>query len=428
MLLKVNKSALSGIAPMPGSKSHTIRCVAMASLADGVSRIYSPLNSSDTISAVESYRVLGAKIDTTGEYWEVTGFGGSPQISGDKIDVGNSGTTMRFAIGSAALLAEGQEIVLDGDAQIRSRPQGPLLEAVSELGAKAESATGDGKPPLTVGGGMSGGKVSIECKTSQYLSSLLFHCPLLANDSEITVPLLNEKPYVKITMDYLDRQGVSYTASEDLQHFEIPGGQSYKAMDYQVAADFSSATFFLCAGVILDADITLTGLDFNDPQGDKAVVDILKDMGADIDITESGVRVRSSQLNGIEVDMNSVPDALPALAVTACFASGETRFVNVAQARLKETDRIAVMAAELKKLGAHTEELPDGLIVRPGKLTASGELCGHSDHRVVMALSLAAMALEGESVIDTAEAMAITFPNFVELMSSLGGKMEMVKE
>ena len=427
MLLKVNKSSLKGTAPMPGSKSHTIRSVAMASLADGVSKIYTPLNSADTISAVESYRVLGADIDTNGDFWTVKGFAGKPSLTGDTIDVGNSGTTMRFAIGSATLLPSDQQVTLDGDHQIRSRPQGPLLDAYTQLGAACISASGDGKPPLTVRGGLKGGNVSIECKTSQYLSSLLFHCPLAAGDTEITVPLLNEKPYVNITLDYLDWQNIKYSASVDLQHFNIPGGQSFKAMDFHVPADFSSATFFLCAGAILDADISLTGLDFNDAQGDKAVAQILKDMGANIDIDDRTVHITPGQLKGMEIDMNAIPDALPALAVTACFAEGETRLVNVAQARLKETDRIAVMAAELKKLGADTEELEDGLIIRPGILKASTSLQGHHDHRIVMALSLVGMALEGDTVIDTAEAMSITFPNFVSLMNSLGANMQMTE-
>ena len=427
MLLKVRKSKLNGTAAMPGSKSHTIRCVAMASLAEGTSVINAPLNSADTLSAVASYRALGAEIeiDEANNVWRVKGFNGKPFVNGDGIDVGNSGTTMRFAIGSSAFLPEGDTITLDGDHQIRSRPQGPLVDAITELGAVASSANGDGKPPLTVGGTLKGGKLSIECKTSQYLSSLLFHCPLAENDSEITIPLLNEKPYVSITMNYLDRQGIKYTAADDLQHFIIPGRQKFKAMEFNVPADFSSATFFLCAASFLDADITLTGLDFSDQQGDKAVAQILKDMGANIEITDEGVRVRPGKLKGMDIDMNAIPDALPAMAVTACFAEGPTKFYNVAQARLKETDRIAVMAEELAKLGIETEEMPDGLIVTPGKLTASDKLSGHDDHRIVMALSLAAMAIdEGECVINTAEAMAITFPNFVTLMNSLGADMD----
>ena len=425
MQLIVNKSSLKGTAPMPGSKSHTIRSVAMASLADGDSKIFAPLNSADTLSAVDSYRVLGAEIDLLGDYWAVKGVGGNPSLTKSTIDVGNSGTTMRFAIGSAALLPPDRHVTLDGDHQIRSRPQGPLLDAYSQLGAKCGSAAGDGKPPLTVQGGLKGGHISIECKTSQYLSSLLFHCPLAENDTEITVPLLNEKPYVNITLDYLNRQDIKYSAADDLQHFNIPGRQSFKAMDFYVPADFSSATFFLCAGAILDADIALTGLDFNDQQGDKAVAQILKGMGANIDISDRKVNITPGPLKGLEIDMNAIPDALPALAVTACFAEGETKLVNVAQARLKETDRIAVMAQELRKLGADTEELEDGLIIRPARLKATS-LQGHSDHRVVMALSLAGMAIDGETSIDTAEAMAITFPDFVSLMNSLGANMKMV--
>jgi len=200
------------------------------------------------------------------------------------------------------------------------------------------------------------------------------------------------------------------------------GGQSYKAYDLPVPADFSSATFFLCAAALFGDGVTLKGLDFSDSQPDKAVVDYLRAMGADIVAEPDGITVKASSLKGITIDMNATPDALPAMAVTGVFAEGTTKLVNVPQARSKETDRIQCMAEELTKMGAQVEELPDGLIVHHSKLRAA-HLDGRGDHRIVMALSLAGMGLDEPCTIGTAEAIKVTFPEFVGLMQALGANL-----
>jgi len=425
MKLIVSKSTLTGTISIPGSKSHTIRAVAIASLAEGESIIRNPLISSDTLSAVECYRGLGATIDTScAETWKIIGTSGKIRPEGRIIDVGNSGTTLRVAMGSAAVADKGVTVGFTGDEQICSRPVGPLLKALSQLGAGAVSLKGNNKAPLEISGTLTGGKVEIECVTSQYLSSLLLAAPLGQGDTEIEVTLLNEPDYVQITLDWLDEQQIEYE-NDDMRIFRIRGGQKYRAFDKTIGADFSSATFFLCAGALLDADITLNGLDFTDSQPDKAVVDYLKAMGANISVTADSVKIKGSQLKGVEIDMNATPDALCAMAVCAAFAEGTTKLVNVVQARSKETDRIKCMAEELKKLGGNVEELPDGLIIHGSKLSA-GLLDGRSDHRIVMALSIAAMALEGQSVIDTAEAVNVTFPDYVEMMQNLGANMTLI--
>ncbi len=425
MKLIVEKSRLKGTVVIPGSKSHTIRAVAIGSLAEGESVIRNPLVSSDTQAAVDCYRALGATIDTAdAKLWKVTGTAGRIGADGQVIDVGNSGTTLRIATGSAALAEVGKAVTLTGDEQIQSRPIGPLLDALNNLGAKCESLKNNGKAPIQVSGRLVGGKTSIACKTSQYLSSLLLCSPLAAGDSEIDVSLLYEPGYVQMTLDWLDKQNIEYE-NEDFRKFRIKGGQSYSAFDSTIPADFSSATFFLCGAALLADEVTLVGLDFSDSQPDKAVVDYLKAMGADIEINPDSVTIKAAELRGIEIDMNQTPDALPAMAVTAAFAEGRTRLMNVAQARNKETDRIACMAKELKKMAIEVEELPDGLIIGHSRV-APAELHGWADHRIVMALSLAAMAIDGQCSIDTAEAMSVTFPDYVELMSSIGGKMEAV--
>ena len=408
---------------MPASKSHTIRAVAIASLAAGESAIHSPLASGDTQAAVNCYRALGAHIDTAdSKCWKVVGTGGEITASAESIDVGNSGTTLRIAMGSAALAKKGRTTTFTGDEQIQTRPVGPLMDALGDLGAKCSSLKNNGKAPVQVNGQITGGKTTIACHTSQYLSSLLLCTPLAAGDTEINVTLLNEPGYVQMTLDWLDKQQVQYE-NQQMRKFKIKGGQSYKALDAAIPADFSSATFFLCAAALVAEKVSLLGLDFSDSQPDKVVVDYLKAMGADISIGPTSVTIKAATLKGTEIDMNQTPDALPAMAVIAAFAEGTTRFVNVPQARSKETDRIKCMAEELKKMAIDVEELPDGLIIRQSR-PKPAELHGRSDHRTVMALSLAGLKLDGQCTIDTAEAMNVTFPDYMELMKSIGANME----
>jgi 3-phosphoshikimate 1-carboxyvinyltransferase len=424
MKLIVRKSQLKGSVAIPGSKSHTIRAVAIASLAGGQSLIHNPLDSSDTRSVVACYRAFGAAIDTSDpNAWKVTGTGGNITPPGKIIDVGNSGTTLRIAMGSAALAPPGQTITFTGDEQIRSRPVGPLINSLNELGAKCVSLNSNDKAPVEIEGKLAGGKTTIEAFTSQYLSSLLLCAPMAREDTQIDVTLLNEPGYVQMTLDWLDKQQIEYE-NQQMSKFLIKGNQSYKAFEEAVAADFSSATFFLCAAALLADEVTLLGLDFKDSQPDKVVVDYLKAMRADITLEENSITIKGGPLKGADIDMNKTPDALPAMAVTAAFAEGTTRLLNVPQARNKETDRIKCMAEELKKMDIDVEELSDGLIIHGGKPGAA-ELHGWGDHRIVMALSLTGMCLDGQCTIDTAEAMNVTFPTFVELMRSIGAEIEL---
>ena len=425
MKLIVRKSLLKGSVAIPGSKSHTIRAVAIASLAGGQSLIHDPLDSSDTQAAVACYRALGAVIDTSDpKVWKVTGTGGKISPPQEIIDVGNSGTTLRIAMGSAALAPSGQTTTFTGDEQIQTRSVGPLIDSLNALGAECASLKNNGKAPIEITGKLVGGRTSIAASTSQYLSSLLLCAPLASEDTRIDVTLLNEPGYVQMTLDWLDKQQIKYE-NQQMRAFIIKGNQSYRAFEAAVAADFSSATFFLCGAALAADEVILLGLDFADSQPDKAVVDYLKAMGADITLEPNSVTVKASRLKGADIDMNKTPDALPAMAVTAAFAEGTTRLLNVPQARNKETDRIKCMAEELKKMDVSVEELPDGLIIRGGKVKPA-ELHGWADHRIVMALSLAALRLDDECSIDTAEAMNVTFPNYVELMRNIGANIEVV--
>ncbi|MFH0964020.1 MAG: 3-phosphoshikimate 1-carboxyvinyltransferase [Planctomycetota bacterium] len=420
MFLVSRASKLKGRTTIPASKSHTIRAVAISALAEGKSVIEAPLDSLDTLAAVRAYRAFGAGIDLATGRWEVQGVAGKPRTPKGEVDTANSGTTLYVAMGSAAL-ADGRT-VLTGDEQIQRRPVTNLSRALEQLGAKAVSTRGNGCPPVEVRGVIRGGEASIEAITSQYVTSVLLAAPLGQGKTRLTVTKLNEAPYVRMTLGWLAKQGIVLAHDEDLRKFEVSGGQRYKPVRARVPADWSSATFFLVAAAVTGSEITLTGLDPDDSQGDKAVAGMLAEMGAEVKHGKDGLTIRCRGLVGRELDLNATPDALPALAVAGCFARGETRLVNVPQARVKETDRIAVMREELTKMGAEVEEREDGLVVRESRL-AGTQLNGHGDHRVVMALAVAGLAAEGETRIDTAESVAVTFPSFVELMRALGGEM-----
>ncbi|MDR2841886.1 MAG: 3-phosphoshikimate 1-carboxyvinyltransferase, partial [Spirochaetaceae bacterium] len=274
----------------------------------------------------------------------------------------------------------------------------------------------------TIQGPWKGGRCSIECPTSQYLSSLLIAAPLAARDTEtdIDVPLLNEKPYIELTLSYLDRQGISYEKTADFSHFRIAGGAAYTPINGHVPADFSSAAFLGAAAVTGGGRVTITGLDPHDHQGDKEFFAMLKSMGASVEWTEKqgGWELEVARVRPLHAgvfDLNATPDLLPVMAVAAAYAEGETVLTNVAHARIKETDRIAVMAAELGKLGVHCTERPDGIVIRGGRVKG-GTVDGHGDHRAVMALAAAGLGAKSPVEISGAEAADVTYPGFLGLL------------
>ncbi|HON05002.1 MAG TPA: 3-phosphoshikimate 1-carboxyvinyltransferase [Candidatus Ratteibacteria bacterium] len=424
-IVKKTKS-LTGTAEIPGSKSHTIRAIVIASLAQGQSKIFKPLESEDTMAAVNACKCLGAEINTEKKYWTIKGFSGTPLIpSSGYLDLKNSGTSFNLICGVVSL---GHfEVILDGDNSLRSRPVEPLLTALRNIGAQAVSINGNGKPPVKIKGRIKGGETTVDGINSQFLSSLLISSPLADNNTEITAVNLHEKPYVKMTLRWLDEQKIHYEKNEDLSHFIVWGNQSYRPFKKRIPGDWSSATFPLVAAAITKSEILIKGLDLNDDQGDKKVIDYLRNAGAVINNSPEGIRIKGDMLKGLEIDLNETPDALPALSVMGCMAEGITVLKNVQQARIKETDRISVMSEELTKMGADIKEMEDGLIIRKSNLKGT-TVDGHKDHRVVMALTLAGLIAEGTTIITTAESVSVTFPGFLEMMKNLGANIEVVKE
>lgn len=428
MVETIYPGTVSGTVRSPGSKSHTIRALLIAALADGRSVLHAPLYSRDSAAAVEACRRFGATVKTEENRIEVEGIAGTPRVRSALVNVENSGTTLYLATTIAAL-GEGS-ICFDGDESIRRRSAAPLIESLRELGARIDERGERGCAPFCVSGPLTGGKTSISCRTSQYLSSLLIGLPLAAGESEIDVPLLFERPYVEMTLSRLDRQEIRYER-RGLDWFRIPGGQQYHSFEAEIPGDFSSATFFFVLPAVTGGTLTVTGLDLDDPQGDKEIVTILEAMGCSVErtakaITVTGPRPRrdgGEGLRGGTFDLNAMPDALPALAVAATTAAEPVRLVNVAHAREKETDRIAVMTEELSKMGAAVRELPDGLQIDPSTLSGAA-VDAHEDHRVAMSLAIAGVAAVGEKPtrITGAESAEVTFPGFYELLSKVVGR------
>ncbi len=417
MRLKINKSILQGKIRIPASKSHTIRAVALAGIAEGKSVLKNPLLSADTISCIEGIQEFGADV-VQGNTLEITGTGGLPKPDCKKIDVGNSGTSLRILAGLASLADF--PILFDGDSSIRKRPMIPLLSALENIGASVQST--EGKCPFTITGPIIGGQTTVDGISSQFLTSLLLACPLASGNTEIVAENLHERPYVEMTLDWLKRLNISFEQN-GLDRFRIPGGQKYQAFQRSIPADFSSATFVACAAAVTGSEILIKGLDFSDHQGDKEIFNFLMNMGAQIEHVPDGVIVKGGDLMGTDIDMNNTPDALPVFAVAGCYAKGTTRLLNVDQARYKECDRISAAATELSKMGADIEEMKDGLIIHQSTLKGC-EVHGYHDHRMVMALSVAGMIAEGETFVDTAESIRITYPGYLEDMKAIGARME----
>ena len=418
-MIEISAKRVSGKIEIPASKSQTIRAFLIATFSKEKSIIRHPLLSEDTKSCIKACSKLGATItfnqDKSIAYVDATN--ALNEKTDIEIDAGNSGTTEYLLLGLAASV--GANVTITGDEQLKSRPVGPLASSLKDLGADIE--THNGKPPVRIRGPLQGGATVIECKTSQYFSGLLMATPLACGDSTIQCSLLYEKPYVEITLSWLDKQNIKYEISQDLESATVKGKQRYHGFDEYISGDFSSASFFFAMGAISKSEVTVKGLDKNDPQGDKAVLDILKAMGCAITWNGNEVTVKGPDngLSGGEFDLNAIPDALPVLAVVASFAKSDVHLTNVAQARIKETDRIATMCANLKSLGVDVEEEDDGMLIHPNGGIKGGFVKGYKDHRIIMAMATAAAGSDESIFIDDTSAASVTFPTFFDLYESI---------
>lgn len=427
MMIKVNPAAsLDSKIAVPGSKSKAIRAILFALLAKGESHLLRYPSSEDTCIAMDVVRAMGADLKPNLTGLSITSEG-LPFTSSAEIYTGNSGITTRFVLPILGLRKNAdQPVLLHCGKQMQDRPIDSLVHALNQLGMSIQYKENRNSLPLLVSGSLQGGEAEVDGITSQYLSALLIALPCASKDSIISVRNLHERPYVEMTLHFLQQQNISYThhQTETMDEFHITGNQQYSAFDMNIPGDFSAASCLITAAVLHEGEVELTGLDITDQQGDKRFISILQQMGAEIKMTADSIKIKGQQkLNGICIDANDIPDLVPALAVIGCFAESKTEIKNVKQARIKETDRIHSMTEGLCKMGAHIEEKTDGMIIHPRPLKAA-RVNGYDDHRTVMALTVAGMLAEGNTFISGAEAINKTYPGFVEDLKTLGANVE----
>ncbi|WP_048189536.1 3-phosphoshikimate 1-carboxyvinyltransferase [Methanocella conradii] len=421
MIAKVKKSEVWGSVEAPPSKSYTHRAIVIGSLGQ-YSRIEGPLLSADTLATVGACRAMGAEINVKDRELEIAGVIGRPKVPDDVINAANSGTTLRLCM-SMASLAEGAT-VFTGDASLRKRPNGPLIQALNDLGAICYSTRFNGLAPIVVQGVLQGGEVTIGGGiSSQFISSLLISCPFAKRGTVIKVEgELKSRPYVEVTLEMIEKAGGS--VATDFREFHIESDQEYSLKSYRVPGDFSSASYMMAAGA-LAGKVTVNNL-FESRQGDAAIMEHLLEMGANVywDREKGSVTVEQAELKGIDVDVGKTPDLVPTLAVLAACAKGKTHITNAAHVRYKETDRLHAITVELKKMGADIVEEPDGLVITGGKLKGAS-VEGYDDHRIVMALAVAGLAASGTISISTAESVSISYPGFFDDLKRIGAKVEL---
>ncbi len=427
MKVTVNKSKIYGELYAPPSKSYTHRAITVAALSHK-SIIHKPLLSADTMATIHACEMFGAHIERHNDDLIIRGVDGKPGVPDDVIDVANSGTTLRFMTAVSAL-ADGIT-VLTGDSSIRTRPNGPLLEVLNDLGVEAYSTRNNTCAPIVVRGGLKGAIVQIDGSiSSQFISALLIAAPLTNNSTTLSIKgELKSKPYVDITLDIIkNASGEIHVENTNNTKFIIPANQKYNLKEYTVPGDFSSASYLLAAAALTGSDVIVKNL-FRSEQGDIAIIDILRRMGANIewDSEEGIVTVMGSELHGITVDAGATPDLVPTVAVLAAVANGVTVIENAEHVRYKETDRLRAMAVELTKMGIKVKEETDKLTITGGNLVGA-DVNGWHDHRIVMALTIAGM-VAGNTTIDTAESVSISYPDFFDKMRSLGADISTIEE
>lgn len=417
---KVHPAALSGHIIAPPSKSQTLRAILFAALAQGKSTIHQPLASPDAQAMIHACRLLGATIDVFPNHLEIIGTNGIVNPTEDVIDAGNSGIVLRFCAAIGALGSH--PIVITGDASIRhQRPMQQLLHGLRQLGAGATSMRGDGYAPVIINGPLHAGTARLSGEDSQPISGLLIASALASGPISLEVTNPGETPWVAMTLHWFDKLGIPYKSDRFLT-YHLPGNARYKGFEYHVPGDISSASFPLAAAIVTHSELTIGNVDIEDPQGDRELIAILQKMGAHIEIDAENevLRVKKTgALQGTAIDINSCIDTLPILAVIACFAKGETHIYNAEVARTKECDRVACIARELRKMGASIEETKDGLKIRGTELKGAS-LSSHHDHRMAMALTVAALGAYGESTISSVECIAKSYPTFIEDFKRVG--------
>jgi 3-phosphoshikimate 1-carboxyvinyltransferase len=420
---------------VPGAKYYSLRYLLAAFLAEGESRVRNPALSDDTAVLVRAIRALGGQV--TWEHdgddgWSarITGCGGRPDVPPDGvIQAGNAGAVLRFMLGIGALLPE-VRFETNHPGSLGRRPNADLLAALESLGIVAESQGTDGLLPITLRGGPPrGGAVSVSgARSSQYASALLYLAPLLPDGLDLTITNdLRSAPLLRATLRTLGEAGITVNASEDLRRITIPGGQAYRAREYVVPGDAPSAAALACAALALDMRLTLRSLDLEGEET-HTMIATLEAFGArlTLDKAHSALTVeRSAQLHGATLDGDAIIDSVPVFVALACQVEGESRFERVANLRLKESDRIGDLCAELRRAGADLDPLPDAIVVRgrPQGVAGDAMVASHDDHRLAQALAIVALRSERGLTIADADAVAKSYPGFFADLAALGAQV-----
>jgi 3-phosphoshikimate 1-carboxyvinyltransferase len=416
MKVLISKSSISGSIAAPPSKSYTLRALLCAALAGGRSTIFSPLLSDDTLAAMNVLAAIGVGIESSRNSLEVRG--GDLHGYNGELFCGESAGTLRFMMAVCSLIP-GNHLLTAGPSLMK-RPVSALISALEQIGVSCRS--NDGYAPLTIrGGNIKGGLVKLPGDiSSQFLSALLFIGPLLETGLEIrlTTPLESES-YVRMTMACMKEFGIRTDCSHDFRSLLITR-QSYQPVDFTVEGDWSSISYFLALGA-LAGKIKVGRLNTNSLQGDSIITSLLQDMGANVDIGPDFIEVNKSPLNRIEADLHDCIDLLPTMAVLAAAATGESTFSGIARARIKESDRIASVRQGLLAMGIPTHENEDLLIVK-GSVVHGAAIDPQNDHRIAMAFSIPG-AVAGDTVIQTAECVNKTYPEYWQVFRKVGGKV-----
>ena len=422
MNCKVEKSKISGEINCPSNKSYTHRGIFLASLAGNNSKVENVLLSADTKATIEACRKFGAIIEIHNSTIVVKK---SIKIGTKvpEINTENSGTTIRIAIGIASLFSE--KITLTGDSSIQKRPMQPLLDALSSMGAKCSSK--DGKPPVTIEGSVSGGEIKIPGNlSSQFISSLLISAPLTEKGINLSIEGdLVSKPYLDATIATMRKFGVTVQTLIPYKKYNI-SPQIYKNTTFTIPIDFSSLALLLSFTVLNGNNVIIKGSIGNLPQGDEAFIDFLEQLGVSVIISNDEIKVKSpDKLKGGVFDLRNSPDLLPPLAILSLISSEPIEIVNVKHARLKETDRIAILSRELPKIGINVEEKEDGLILESSGNLRSAELNSENDHRLFMAFCIAGTYI-GDCVVTDPKSVEVSYPSFIQEMNRLGAKIQTI--
>ena len=419
MSCKIEKSKLSGNLVCPPNKSYTHRAIFLAALAGNNSKVDNALFSDDTRATINACINFGALIEQENSSIIVKKSIGSGKYV-PEINAENSGTTIRIAAGIASLFSD--ETTLTGDSSLKKRPMQPLLDALQSMGAKCSST--DGKPPIKIAGKIKGGDVAIPGSfSSQFISALLISAPLTEKGVNLEIEgNLVSKPYLDATISTMRHFGVKVQTLIPYKRYNI-APQIYKPSEFTVPIDFSSLALLLSAAVLCGENFVIQGKIGNLPQGDEVFIDILEKLGVKVTIKDDKISIQSPEkLNGGRFDLSNSPDLLPPLAILSLKSSSPIEIVNVKHARLKETDRIAIVSRELVKLGIRVEEKEDGLILNKSNNLKGGSLNSENDHRLFMAFCIAGMYV-GDCTITDPESVKVSYPNFIVEMKKIGAKI-----